>query len=150
MKSNALSLLHRLVACCAGASCFVLMHTQAQISARSEDKARALLSQMTLDEKIGQMVQVDMNAIKDKADIQKFAIGFMLSGGDSDPSDITAQGWLRACTEYQDWALKNRLHVPIIYGVDAVHGHNNIDGAVVFPHNVGLGATRNASLVEKA
>lgn len=122
----------------------------AQVSTRNETKAASLVGQMTLDEKIGQMVQADMNAVKDNADIQKFAIGSMLSGGDSDPADITAAGWLRACSEYQTWALKTRLRIPLIYGIDAVHGHNNVDGAVVFPHNIGLGATRNAALVEKA
>ena len=109
-----------------------------------------LLSQMTLEEKIGQMTEVDMNGLKDKADIQKYFLGSMLSGGDSDPADITARGWLTACQEYQGWALKTRLRIPLIYGIDAVHGHNNVDGAVIFPHNIGLGATHNASLVRKA
>ena len=105
---------------------------------------------MTLDEKIGQMTQADMNAVKDKADIQRYGFGSMLSGGDSDPADITAQGWLNACEEYQSWALKSRLKIPLIYGIDAVHGHNNVDGAVIFPHDIGLGATRHLALVEAA
>lgn len=113
-------------------------------------KVEAMLSQMTLDEKIGQMTQVDMNALKDKADIQKYFIGSMLSGGDSDPADITAKGWAKAYDEYQSWALKTRFKIPLIYGIDAVHGHNNVDGAVIFPHNIGLGATRDPKLVEKA
>ena len=108
------------------------------------------MASMTLDEKIGQMVQVDMNALKDKSDIQRYGFGSMLSGGDSDPADISPTGWLNACSEYQQWALKTRLHIPLIYGIDAVHGHNNVDGAVIFPHNIGLGATRNPSLVQKA
>lgn len=119
-------------------------------NARFERKAEELLKQMTLDEKIGQMVQADMNAVKDNADIQKYAFGSMLSGGDSDPSDITTKGWLKACQEYQSWALKTRLKIPLLYGIDAVHGHNNVDGAVIFPHNIGLGATRNSKLIEKA
>ena len=113
-------------------------------------RAQELLAKMTLDEKIGQMVQVDMNALKDKADLPKYFIGSMLSGGDSDPADITAKGWRKACDEYQAWAMKSRLKIPLIYGIDAVHGHNNVDGAVIFPHNIGLGATRNPSLVEQA
>lgn len=117
---------------------------------RFDRQAKALLSQMSLDEKIGQMTQVDMNAMKDKADVQKYALGSMLSGGDSDPADITAAGWLKACEEYQSWALETRLRIPLLYGIDAVHGHNNVDGAVIFPHNIGLGATRNPALVEKA
>jgi beta-glucosidase len=116
----------------------------------SAREADALLAQMTLDEKVGQMTQIDMNGLKDKADLQKYFIGSMLSGGDSDPADITANGWLRACEDYQSWALKTRLRIPLIYGIDCVHGHNNVDGAVVFPHNIGLGATRNPGLVKKA
>ena len=110
----------------------------------------ALLSRMTSNEKIGQMVQADMNAVKDKADIAKYGFGSMLSGGDSDPADNKPETWAKASQEFQSWALKSRLKIPLIYGVDAVHGHNNVDGAVIFPQNIGLGATRNASLVEKA
>jgi beta-glucosidase len=115
-----------------------------------DQRAQALLGLMTLDEKIGQMVQADMNAVKDKADIQKYCLGSMLSGGDSDPVDITPGGWRKACDEFQSWALKSRLKIPLIYGIDAVHGHNNVDGAVIFPHNVALGATRDPALVQKA
>jgi beta-glucosidase len=60
------------------------------------------------------------------------------------------QNWLQTVNEYQSWALKTRLKIPLIYGVDAVHGHNNVDGAVIFPHNIGLGATQNPELVEQA
>ena len=110
----------------------------------------ALLAKMTLDEKIGQMVQADMLALKDKADVQKYNLGSVLSGGSSDPADNRPQTWLQAVNEYQSFALKTRLQIPLIYGVDAVHGHNNILGAVIFPHHIGLGATHNAALVEQA
>ncbi len=70
----------------------------------------------------------------------------MLSGGDSDPVDNTPQSWLKMAIEFQDLSLKTRLKIPIVYGVDAVHGHNNILGATVFPHNIGMGATRSAEL----
>ncbi len=113
-------------------------------------KADDLLKAMTLDEKIGQMTQADLKAIKDQNDITRFALGSVLSGGDSDPDDITPAGWARTHDELQSYALKSRLKVPLIYGIDAVHGHNNVDGAVIFPHNVGLGATRDPGLVEKA
>ena len=113
-------------------------------------KADELLKAMTLDEKIGQMTQADLKAIHDKGDISRYALGSVLSGGDSDPDDITAQGWARTHDELQSWALKSRLKIPLIYGIDAVHGHNNIDGAVIFPHNIGLGAMRDPELVEKA
>src|SRR3974390_1131011 len=113
-------------------------------------EVETLLSQMTLEEKIGQMTQVDMNGLKDKADIQKYFLGSMLSGGDSDPAEITAQGWRKACEEYQSWALKTRLRIPLLYGIDAVHGHNNVAGTVIFPPKIGLGGTRGAALVENA
>ena len=129
---------------------FVAASAVTQAAENSDQRAEALLSQMTLEEKIGQMTQVDMNALKDKADIQKYDFGSMLSGGNSDPADITAKGWLKSCEEYQSWALKSRLKIPLIYGIDAVHGHNNVNGTVIFPHAIGLGATRNRGLVEKA
>ncbi|MDB6067745.1 MAG: glycoside hydrolase, family 3 domain protein [Pedosphaera sp.] len=123
----------------------------ASFAASAYDKqVEALLARMTLDEKIGQMTQVDMNAIKDVANIQKYFLGSMLSGGDSDPVDNTPQSWANACKNYQIEALKTRLKIPLIYGIDAVHGHNNVLGAVIFPHNIGLGATRNPKLVEQA
>ena len=73
----------------------------------------------------------------------------MLSGGSSDPADVTAKGWADTYDELQRAALQARLKIPILYGIDAVHGHNNVDGAVVFPHNIALGATRDAALVER-
>jgi beta-glucosidase len=113
-------------------------------------QVQALLAQMTLDEKIGQMTQADSEALKDKSDIQKYFLGSVLSGGGHGPPEIDAKGWLKSCDEFRSWALKTRLKIPLIYGIDAVHGHNNVDGAVIFPHNIGLGATRNPALVEKA
>lgn len=109
-----------------------------------------LLSQMTLEEKIGQMTQVDMSALEDLNDITKYAIGSVLSGGDSDPIDSTISGWLRFTNLCQKKALETRLEIPILYGIDAVHGNNNIYGAVIFPHNIGLGCTNNTELVKKA
>jgi len=119
-------------------------------SESTDQRAAALLSNMTLAEKIGQMTQVDSDALKDKSDIEKYALGSVLSGGGSDPKNNTPQGWLDLATECQTWAGKTRLKIPLLYGVDAVHGHNNVLGAVIFPHNVGLGATRNPALVEQA
>jgi beta-glucosidase len=121
----------------------------AQQSGR-DPRAESLLLQMTLDEKIGQMTQVDMHALENPRDIQKYFLGSMLSGADSAPSNNTAGVWLKAVDQYQSWALKTRLQIPLLYGIDAVHGHNNIDGAVIFPHNIGLGATRHPALVEQA
>jgi beta-glucosidase len=113
-------------------------------------RADALLAQMTLDEKLGQMVQVDLLALKDRGDLARLSIGSVLSGGSSDPADISAKGWADTYDALQRAALQNRLKIPILYGIDAVHGHNNVDGAVVFPHTIGLGATRDPVLVERA
>src|SRR5262245_15104956 len=122
----------------------------ARAASSIDDRVEALLKQMTLEEKIGQMTQVDSAALRDKSDIQKYAIGSVLSGGGSDPRENTPQGWLGLAQECQSWAGKTRLKIPLLYGVDAVHGHNNVLSAVIFPHNIGLGATRNPALVEQA
>jgi len=115
-----------------------------------DKKAEELLRQMTLEEKIGQMTQVDYIAIKNNLDdIKKYSIGSILCGGDSEPDDVTPAGWAKIFDELQGVALTSRLKTPIIWGIDAVHGHNNVNGAVIFPHNIGLGATRDSKLVEK-
>lgn len=116
-----------------------------------EQKADKILAGMTLEEKIGQMTQVDENAIvKSPEDITKYYIGSLLSGGNSEIADISPKGWADVYDKYQSYALKTRLKIPMIYGIDAVHGHNNVSSAVIFPHNIGLGCTRNPKLVEKA
>ncbi len=112
--------------------------------------ADALLARMTLDEKIGQMVQVDSAALKNKADVQKYFLGSVLSGGGSDPADNSPASWKKMADEFQAQALQTRLKIPLLYGIDAVHGNNNVLGAVVLPHHIGLGATHNAALVERA
>ena len=113
-----------------------------------DSKVEQLLGQMTLDEKIGQMTQVDSDALKNRAtDVGKYFFGSVLSGGGSDPpGGNTAKDWADFYDSFQAEALKTRLKIPIIYGIDAVHGHNNVDGAVLFPHNIGLGASRNPAL----
>ncbi|TVU45020.1 hypothetical protein EJB05_04489 [Eragrostis curvula] len=108
-----------------------------------------LLSRMTLEEKIGQMSQIE-RANATTTVIQKYFVGSVLSGGGSVPSDkATASTWQKMVTQMQKAALKTRLGIPIIYGIDAVHGNNNVYNATIFPHNVGLGATRDPNLVKK-
>jgi beta-glucosidase len=115
-----------------------------------DDQVKVLLSLMTLEEKIGQMIQADQEHLQDPADIEKYCLGSLLSGGNSDPkAGNSMQAWTDMYDGYQQHALKTRLGIPILYGVDAVHGHNNVIGAVIFPHNIGLGCTRNPDLVEK-
>jgi beta-glucosidase len=130
--------------------CFLSLGTSLGAAPDIEGKVEAVLKQMTLAEKIGQMTQVDSNALKDKSHIQKYFLGSVLSGGDSDPADNSAPSWRKLAEECQSQAAQTRLKIPLLYGVDAVHGHNNVIGAVIFPHHIGLGATRNASLVEQA
>jgi len=113
-------------------------------------QADELLAKMTLEEKVGQMLQPDQANLKDIGDIRKYNLGSLLSGGDSDPKGGNSmQEWTAMYERYQAEAVKSRLGIPLLYGVDAVHGHSNVLGAVIFPHNVGLGATRNVSLVEE-
>ena len=112
-------------------------------------QARALLGTMTLEEKIGQMVQAEQDKIKDETDVETYFLGSVVSGGDSDPRTNSLQDWTDTYDRYQARSLKTRLRIPLLYGVDAVHGHNNVIGAVVFPHHIGLGATRDAKLVEE-
>ena len=113
-------------------------------------QVKELLSKMTLEEKIGQMIQVDQEHLQDPADIEKYYLGSLLSGGNSDPkAGNSLQAWTDMYDGYQQHAIKTRLGIPILYGVDAVHGHSNVIGAVIFPHNIGLGCTRNPGLVGK-
>ena len=77
------------------------------------------------------------------------SLGSLLSGGDSDPPTNSRADWRALYERFQERSLRTRLKIPLLYGVDAVHGHSNVLGAVIFPHNVGLGATRNAKLVEE-
>ncbi len=114
------------------------------IEARVDD----LLDQMTLAEKIGQMTQVEKDSIPPE-DVTSYCIGSVLSGGGGNPDPNNLGIWRRMVQSYMEAALKTRLAIPLIYGVDAVHGHNNVVGATIFPHNVGLGATRDADLVER-
>lgn len=111
---------------------------------------KPLLERMTLAEKIGQMTQPDQEFIKDLSDIETYFIGSILSGGSSDPREGNSlQAWTNLYDRLQKHTSKTRLRIPILYGVDAVHGHNNVLGAVIFPHHIGLGCTRDAALVEK-
>lgn len=113
-------------------------------AARAED----LLARMTLAEKIGQMTQIEKNSINPQA-VTEYAIGSILSGGGGYPTPNTPAAWAEMVNRYKTAALETRLGIPLIYGVDAIHGHNNVRGAVIFPHNIGLGATRNADLVRR-
>ena len=116
----------------------------APIDARVED----LIARMTLDEKIGQMTQAAVDFAK-PADVRNAQLGSVLSGGDEVPVPATAENWATLYDDLQRAALSTRLGIPILFGIDAVHGHDYVYGATIFPHNIGLGATRDQLLVER-
>ncbi|KAL5580812.1 hypothetical protein UlMin_013254 [Ulmus minor] len=114
-----------------------------------EARVKDLLSRMTLEEKIGQMLQIERRAATPEL-LRDLAIGSILSAGGSGPFEkALSSDWANMIDGFQEFALQSRLGIPIIYGVDAVHGNNNVYGATIFPHNVALGATRDADLAQK-
>ncbi|VFQ95433.1 unnamed protein product [Cuscuta campestris] len=108
-----------------------------------------LMKRMTLEEKIGQMTQIERKVATSEV-IQRYFIGSLLSGGGSVPAPkATAEQWINMVNGFQRAALSTRLAIPMVYGIDAVHGNNNAYKATIFPHNIGLGATRDPELVKR-
>ncbi|GGM84399.1 glycoside hydrolase family 3 N-terminal domain-containing protein [Dactylosporangium sucinum] len=107
-----------------------------------------LLSRMSLDEKIGQMTQAERASVT-PAEVTQYRLGSILSGGGSAPSPNQPTAWADMVDTFQNGALATPLRIPLVYGADAVHGHNNVAGATIFPHNIGLGATRDPALVQQ-
>ena len=116
-----------------------------------DSQVKELLEKMTLEEKIGQMTQPEQDQVLSKpGDMQKYFIGSVLSGGNSDPAEGNSlEAWTDLYDKVQEEAMKTRLKIPVLYGIDAVHGHSNVLGAVMFPQNIALGCTRDADLVEE-
>ena len=115
-----------------------------------DQRVHNLLGRMTLAEKVGQMTQAERGAVDaDQSQITSLNLGSLLSGGGSTPTPNTPRAWADMVDGYQSRALATRLRIPLLYGVDSVHGHGNLVGATIFPHNIGLGATRNPALVRK-
>lgn len=113
-----------------------------------ETRVADLLSYMTLEEKIGQMILVEKKNLKNPSDIATYHIGALLSGGGSKPEDNTARGWREMINGYQTEAKQSRLGIPLLYGIDAIHGQAHLPTGTVFPHAIGLGATNNPKLVK--
>ncbi|MCO5612497.1 hypothetical protein L7F22_066765 [Adiantum nelumboides] len=123
----------------------VYKNPQAAVEARVKD----LLRRMTLEEKVGQMMQIE-RSIANASIIQINFVGSILSGGGSVPKgQALPTDWMDMVDGFQKAALSTRLGIPLMYGIDAVHGHNNVYNATIFPHNVGLGSTRDSDLVRR-
>lgn len=113
------------------------------------ERARQLVARLSLREKLGQMMQPDRGRIRHLAEITKNGYGSVLSGGGSAPDGNQLLDWSNMVDDYRKASLDAVSGIPLMYAVDAVHGHNNVHGAVIFPHNIGLGATRDPELVER-
>lgn len=128
--------------------------------ARLEARIQALLAKMSVEEKVGQIVQADINSATPE-DVRKYHIGSVLAGGNSEPGGISEPGgnyaappqeWLEIADKFYQASMDDsdgKVAIPILFGIDAVHGHNNLIGATLFPHNIGLGAMRNPALIRR-
>jgi beta-glucosidase len=126
----------------------VLPYQDASLPTRQ--RVADLLGRMTTQEKVGQMTQAERADVSgDPSLVTTWKLGSVLSGGGSVPTSNTPKGWADMVDDLQDAALNTRLGIPLLYGVDSVHGHGNLMGATVFPHNIGLGATRDPKLVKQ-
>jgi beta-glucosidase len=108
-----------------------------------------LVSRMSLEEKAGQMTQAERGALTAQGDIAAYDLGSLLSGGGSTPTPNTPEAWAKMIDAFQLRAQATRFQIPLIYGVDAVHGHNNLIGSTIMPHNIGIGATRDPQLAQQ-
>ncbi|MES9540557.1 glycoside hydrolase family 3 N-terminal domain-containing protein [Actinomadura sp. NPDC000600] len=113
-----------------------------------EDRVTDLLGRMSLADKLGQMTQPERRYVTPE-DVTRYRIGSVLSSGGSAPSPNTPESWADMYDGFQRGALATPLRIPMIYGADAVHGHGNVVGATIFPHDIGLGATRDPALVRR-
>jgi beta-glucosidase len=119
-----------------------------------EAKVAALLARMTLEQKIGQMVQADIRSVTPE-DVRKFRLGSVLNGGGAFPGEnkhASVADWVAMADRFYDASMdtaNGQLAIPIMWGTDAVHGHNNVIGATLFPHNIGLGAAHDPDLMER-
>src|SRR5918993_1776923 len=109
-------------------------------SLKARERAELLLAAMTLEEKVGQMTQAERGAVSgDPTLVATWRLGSVLSGGGSTPTPNTPEAWADMVDEFQRMALATRLGIPLLYGVDSVHGHGNLVGATVFPTTSGSG-----------
>lgn len=114
-----------------------------------EERTQDLLSRMTLVEKIGQLALVEKNSIRNLSDVSRYGIGGVLSGSGGKPEPNTPEAWRLMVNNFDAASRNSRLGIPVLYGVDANHGHSNVPGATLFPHFIGLGATNDPDLVHR-
>ena len=124
----------------------------AMTDASTEAYVTDLLSRMTLEEKVGQVIQADIGSIT-PADLARYPLGSILAGGNSAPGAderAPAAAWVALAREFRAAAAaRPGARIPLMFGIDAVHGHNNVVGATLFPHNIGLGAARDPDLIRR-
>ena len=122
--------------------------------ARTEARITAMLSEMSIEEKVAQIVQPDISSITPE-EYRRYRFGSILAGGKSSPGGnerAPASEWLALADAFWDASMdgpRDRIRIPVMFGIDAVHGHANIVGATIFPQNIGLGATRNPELIRR-
>ena len=114
-----------------------------------DERVADLMSRMTEAEKLGQMVLIEKNSINNINDISKYNLGALLSGGGAGPKTDTPLAWLEMINSFQAAAKDTCLGIPLLYGIDSVHGHGNVLGATIFPHAIGLGASQDPDLVKR-
>jgi beta-glucosidase len=118
---------------------------------RTYPEVEALLGRMSLEQKVGQMTQTERLVIT-ADEVKRFHIGSVLSGGGSAPGENLVADWVEMNEAYWQASMSEDEHhiaIPLLYGVDAIHGNNNVKGATVFPHNLGLGAARDIDLMRR-
>jgi beta-glucosidase len=125
------------------------------IDAQTEKFVSDLMARMSIEQKVGQMIQADISSIK-PSDLREYPLGSILAGGSSSPLNgddrAPASGWIETARAFRAASLEahpDRVTIPILFGIDAVHGNNNVVGATLFPHNIGLGAARDPDLVRR-
>jgi beta-glucosidase len=124
-----------------------LNRAPALVDSSTDKMIMTIVAGMTLAEKIGQMTQAECTKVTSE-EVTRYALGSLLSGGSSLPNALPKE-IATMYAKFQKAALATRLKIPLIYGIDAVHGHNNVSGTTIFPHNIGLGATRDTALVKE-
>jgi len=119
-----------------------------------EDQIDEILPKLTLEQKVGQVIQGDTGSLTPE-DVKKYRLGSVLSGGNSAPGPLPyaeTKAWLEMADKYFNASIDDEgveIAIPIIWGIDAVHGHANLKGSIIFPHNIGLGAMNNPDLIEE-